>query len=435
MYDPSSADPFPAEQSRDASGRPGRVTVIGLGYIGMSTAAAFAARGVCVVGVDVLPSVVASVNGNCVASDEEDLTRSIRAAIEAGRLRASSVVQPADVFLIAVPTPLGPDHRADLGHVDAACEALAPVLAPGNLVILESTVPVGTTRRISAAFAARRPDLSFPHVAGEAADIMVAHCPERVFPGNTVTELASNGRLAGGLTPRCARAAAAVCALLSNVPVTVCDAETAEATKLAENAFRDVNIAFANEIASMCEALGLDPFRVIALANQHPRVNILRPGPGVGGHCIAVDPWFLVEAAPERAPLMQAARAVNDAKPSAVVERIEALLPGRPGAVVACLGLSYKANVGDIRESPAVEIVEKLSRDPGVSIRVVDPFVRSLPDALAGRSNVTLLRDCGSVGAVDVMAILVGHRDFTPAARATIAAVSIVDPIGLARCP
>lgn len=430
--------PLPADHGRreGASGAgctPGRIAVVGLGYIGMSTAAAFAARGVPVVGVDVAPSVVEAVNTNRVATDEDDLTHAIRAAIGTGRLRATGSVEPADVFVIAVPTPLGPDRRADLGHVDDASAALAPVLAPGNLVILESTVPVGTTRRLSAALAALRPDLSFPHVAGEAADIMVAHCPERVFPGSTVAELASNARLAGGLTPRCARAAAAVCALVSRAPVTLCDAETAEAAKLAENAFRDVNIAFANEIASVCEGLGLDPFRVIALANQHPRVKILRPGPGVGGHCIAVDPWFLIEPAPERAPLMRAARAVNDAKPLAVVETIRASLSRQPSAVVACLGLSYKADVGDLRESPAVEIVERLSRDAALSVRVVDPHVRGLPPALASRPNVVLLRDCASVGPVDVLALLVGHRDFTPAAIAAIRARAVVDPIGVNR--
>jgi UDP-N-acetyl-D-mannosaminuronic acid dehydrogenase len=433
MLERSPADGGRREAVDAAGAAPARIAVIGLGTIGMSTAAAFAARGVAVVGVDVAPAVVAAVAANRVATDEADLTRSIRAAIESGRLRATAQVEPADVFLIAVPTPLGSDRRADLRHVDDACTALAPMLAPGNLVILESTVPVGATRRLSAALAAMRPDLSFPHVAGDAADVMVAHCPERVFPGSTIAELASNPRLAGGLAPRSARAAAEICALVSQAPVTLCDAETAEAAKLAENAFRDVNIAFANEIASVCEGLGLDPFRVIALANQHPRVKILRPGPGVGGHCIAVDPWFLIEPAPERASLMRAARAVNDAKPLAVVERIRAALPAASGGVVACLGLAYKADVGDLRESPAVEIVERLSRDPALSVRVVDPHVRGLPPALASRPNVTLLRDCAELGPVDVLALLVGHRDFTPVALAAISAGSVVDPIGIGR--
>jgi UDP-N-acetyl-D-mannosaminuronic acid dehydrogenase len=299
-----------------------RVSVIGLGYIGLPTAAVFASRGIEVIGVDVNEIAVQTINKGRIHIVEPDLDMVVHAAAREGRLRATLKPEAADAFLIAVPTPFRDGHEPDLSYIEAAARAIAPVLAKGNLVVLESTSPVGTTEQIAAWLAEERPDLSFPQEAGEAADVAVAYCPERVLPGHVLRELVENDRVIGGLTPRCSAEAVALYSTFVKGECVVTTARTAEMCKLTENAFRDVNIAFANELSIICDKLDISVWELIRLANRHPRVNILQPGPGVGGHCIAVDPWFIVNRNPDEARLIHAARQVNDSKPHWVVDKV-----------------------------------------------------------------------------------------------------------------
>ena len=410
------------------------VAVIGLGYIGLSTAAALADGGVTVLGVDIDPERVAAVASGTVTTDEADLTRLVRRACETGRLGASATPGPADAFVIAVPTPLAPDFTAELGHVFDAADAIAPFLRPGNLVILESTVPIGTTRRLAAHLAGWRPDLRFSGGDGAAVDVHVAHCPERVFPGRTVDEIRHNARVVGGLTAPSAAQARELYARFSSGPIAECSAETAEAVKLVENSFRDVNIAFANELAGICAVQGIDALEVIGLANQHPRVSVLRPGIGVGGHCIPIDPWFLMQGAPGHHRLLSAARAVNAARPAAILDRVREAItvldPAGRGLTLLCYGLGYKADTSDVRESPAVEIVAHLAADPRLRIAVVDPFVARLPAPLAALGSVSLFPDIPAE-APDLALVLVPHSGAADALRRLDRDVPVLDPASL----
>ena len=277
---------------------PGTVAVIGLGYIGLPTAVVLASRGVQVIGVDTNPVTIDFVSRGELPFYEPDLATSLSGVVARGKLTATCEVPVADAYVIAVPTPIKPETAADLTHVFAAATALAPQLRAGATVVLESTSPAGDHRATEPGPAQARPDLTFPHDANEQPDIFVAHCPERVLPGRLMTEMVENDRVIGGLTPECAEKAAEIYATFCHGELQLTDARSAEMAKLAENSFRDVNIAFANELSMICDKLGLDVWEIIAMANRHPRVNILEPGPGVGGHCIAVDPWFLVGAAP-----------------------------------------------------------------------------------------------------------------------------------------
>ena len=298
------------------------IAVVGLGYIGLPTSAAIAMQGIKVKGVDVNAATVAAVSAGKVPIVEPDLDVAVAGAHAKGLLTASVEMPEADAFLIAVPTPFGDGKVPDLSYVKAAAEAIAPRLTGGEVVILESTSPPGTTRRVSEWLSEARPDLKLPHEAPDHPDVHVAHCPERVLPGRIMIELVTNDRAVGGLTPDCARRAAEVYALFCKGEIFFTDAESAEMAKLVENSFRDVNIAFANELAAVSEHMGLDVWEIIRLANRHPRVNVLQPGPGVGGHCIAVDPWFIVASAPEQARLIRTAREINDARPRAVVDSV-----------------------------------------------------------------------------------------------------------------
>src|SRR5205809_3040858 len=322
------------------------ICLLGLGYIGLPTGSMFALAGKNVVGVDPSPRVQTALRSGRASIDEPELQTLVTAAINSGRLRVQTKPEAADAFIIAVPTPLDPTtNRADLTFVRQAARDIVPFLRRGNLVVLESTVPPGTTRDVLAPILAES-----GLVPGQ--DIFVAHCPERVLPGRILVELEQNDRLTGGLTPACAERAADLYQTFVKGAIMRTDATTAEMVKVMENTFRDVNVALANEFALIAERIGVDVWDAIRLANHHPRVNVLRPGPGVGGHCIAVDPWFLVGSAPEATRLIQAAREVNDAMPEHVVERLATLVA--PPAPVALLGVTYKAEVDDIRESPAV---------------------------------------------------------------------------------
>jgi UDP-N-acetyl-D-mannosaminuronic acid dehydrogenase len=344
------------------------VSVIGMGYIGLPTCAIFASRGFDVVGVDVNQAVVEKVNRGEIHIVEPDLDGLIQKVVANGRLRAFSTPQPADAYVIAVPTPITVDKKPDVTYVLAAAHGIAPVLKKGDLVVLESTSPVGTTRAMAGLLAELRPDLRFPVADGEKADVLVAYSPERVLPGKVLTELINNDRSIGGLSRKSSERTAALYSSFVEGDLFVTSAESAELVKLTENAFRDVNIAFANELAQVCQDLSLNVWEVIDLANRHPRVNILQPGPGVGGHCIAVDPYFIIDAAPDSTRLMRAARRINSERPYAVVRDIAALLDASRQQTVACLGLSFKSNIDDLRESPAVEVVKLLAEIPDLRI-------------------------------------------------------------------
>ena len=416
---------------------PSAISVIGLGYIGLPTAALFASRKVPVVGVDVNPAAVATINDGRIHIVEPELDMIVNAAVEQGYLRAVTVPEPADAFLIAVPTPLGgADRRPDTSFVERASRSIATVLKAGDLVVLESTSPVGTTQAMASWLAEERPDLSFPQTHGEDSDIRIAYCPERVLPGKIIHELVSNDRLIGGLTRRCSDAAVQLYRTFVTGECIVTEARTAELAKLTENSFRDVNIAFANELSLVCDRLGVDVWELIGLANRHPRVSILQPGPGVGGHCIAVDPWFVVAGAPEETRLIRAAREVNDSKPGWVLEQIrgavEKICADRPGCSrgdvgIACYGLAFKADIDDLRESPAVEILEALCSSHGGPLMAVEPNIAELPESLQRARLVdfeTARRDA------DLHVLLVDHREFRGTPRP---AGEVVDTRGVWR--
>jgi UDP-N-acetyl-D-mannosaminuronic acid dehydrogenase len=388
-----------------------KVVVLGLGYIGLPTAAVIARTGVKVLGIDVSERVVETVNSGKVHIEEVDLDGLVSGVVARGNLRAATEIEPADVFVIAVPTPFAEDHRPDIGYVLKAATTIAAVLKAGDTVILESTSPVGTTEQVRDLLAGLRPDLKVPGRTGESADIAIAYCPERVLPGRILVELIDNDRVIGGITPRCARKALAFYRRFVRGACVTTTARAAEMTKLTENAFRDVNIAFANELSLVADKMGVDVWEVIRLANRHPRVNILSPGPGVGGHCIAVDPWFLVSAAPEETPLIRTAREVNDGKVAHTIERAAALIEAHPALSVACMGLAFKANIDDFRESPALKVTAALAERFGARIRVVEPYAAEMPPSLA-RHGATLIDLDEAIESCGVMIVLVDHELF-----------------------
>ena len=390
------------------------VTVVGLGYIGLPTAAILASKDVAVLGVDIDPRTVDAVNRGDVPFVEPDLATYVAGAVTQGQLVAASAPGPADAFIVAVPTPFTSDMRPDLSYVRAAAESLAPHLQGGELLILESTSPPGATRQMAEWVLAVRPDLSLDGSGGRPV-VHVAHCPERVLPGRVMIELVTNDRIVGGLTVEAAERARDLYQVFCQGEILLTDAVTAEMTKLVENSFRDVNIAFANELSVISGQLGIDVWELIRLANHHPRVDILQPGPGVGGHCIAVDPWFVVDAAPHSARLIRTAREVNDAKPGWVVDQVRAAADGLTRPTVAALGLAFKADIDDLRESPARAIVGRLADEMAdVTILVVEPHVEVLPPELAGRRNVELVSLDVARARADVSVLLVDHAEFVP---------------------
>ncbi|MCB2084001.1 MAG: UDP-N-acetyl-D-mannosamine dehydrogenase [Sphingomonadaceae bacterium] len=389
------------------------VCVIGLGYIGLPTAAIIARANCPVTGIDVSEHVVETINRGEIHIEEVDLDGLVRGVVQRGMLKASTQIVPADVFVIAVPTPFEHDgnHTPDVSYVMSAATEVAGVLKKGDCIILESTSPVGTTEQMRDLIAGLRPDLKLPGLTGETPDVSIAYCPERVLPGKILEELTHNDRSIGGITPRCARKALAFYKRFVRGTCVTTDAKSAEMTKLVENAYRDVNIAFANELSIIADHMGLDVWEVIKLANRHPRVNILQPGPGVGGHCIAVDPYFIIHGASEQSPLIRTGREVNDAKMHHVVARAEQLIAANPGVPVACLGLAFKANIDDFRESPARFVASRLARKFGSQISIVEPYAGELPVEFkdSGAELVDLdhaLENCG------ILIVLVDHDVF-----------------------
>ncbi|MBB3939091.1 UDP-N-acetyl-D-mannosaminuronic acid dehydrogenase [Novosphingobium fluoreni] len=387
------------------------VCVVGLGYIGLPTAAVIARAGCKVLGLDVSQRVVDTINRGEIHIEEVDLDGLVHGVVSRGLLSASITVAPADVFVIAVPTPFDKDHAPDISYVLAAGKTIAPVLKVGDVVILESTSPVGTTEQLRDMIAQMRPDLKVPGCTRETPDIAIAYCPERVLPGRILEELTNNDRSIGGITPRCARKALAFYKRFVRGECVTTDARSAEMTKLVENAYRDVNIAFANELSMVADRMGLDVWEVIRLANRHPRVNILSPGPGVGGHCIAVDPWFIVHGAPEETPLIRTARGVNDGKMHHVIRKADALVAAHPGAKIACLGLAFKANIDDFRESPARFVAARLARKYGERVHIVEPYASELPIEFTDTGAVQIDVD-EALETCDILIVLVDHDVF-----------------------
>ncbi|MGV3345766.1 UDP-N-acetyl-D-mannosamine dehydrogenase [Enterobacteriaceae bacterium LUAb1] len=413
------------------------LSVSGLGYIGLPVAAAFASCQKQVIGVDINAHTVATVNRGDVHIIEPELAQVVKRVVNAGYLRATTQPEPADAFLIAVPTPFNDDHQPDLSYVQAAVMAIAPVLRSGNLLVLESTSPPGTTEKMAQWLADARPDLRFPQQAGEKTDIFIAYCPERVLPGQIMAELFSNDRVIGGMTPACSSRASALYNMFLEGECVETHARTAELCKLAENSFRDVNIAFANELSMICAEQGISVWELIALANRHPRVNILQPGPGVGGHCIAVDPWFIVAQHPQQARLIRTAREVNDAKPHWVLRQVkqcvaQSLLESDKRVselTIACLGLAFKANIGDLRESPAMAVAQLIAQWHSGVTWVVEPHIKQIPGALSQLTTLVSLQQ--ALDQADVLIMLVDHHEFRTVSRDTVRQQWIVDTKGI----
>lgn len=410
--------------------QPTQVSVIGLGYIGLPTAAVIASRGVQVCGVDVSQETVDTINRGEIHIVEPDLDIVVRGAVTTETLRATCTPEPSDVFIVAVPTPFTDGHEPDLSFIESAANAIAPVLKEGDLIILESTSPVGATEKLCRWIAAARPDLRLPHEHPDDAQLFVAHCPERVLPGYVLQELVANDRVIGGITRRCAERARDLYKLFVKGECILTTARTAEMAKLTENAFRDVNIAFANELSLICDDSGIDVWELIELANLHPRVNILNPGPGVGGHCIAVDPWFIVSSNPEKARLIRTARTVNDSKPGFVVDKVVEAADQFKQPVIACLGLAFKANIDDLRESPALEICREVSRRGLGEVLAVEPNISALPASAEDDGfELTHLED--ALERANVVVILVDHDEFRSLDRKRMNTKLVVDTRGV----
>jgi UDP-N-acetyl-D-mannosaminuronic acid dehydrogenase len=407
-----------------------QVSVIGLGYIGLPTAALIARSGTKVLGIDVHAHVVDTVNNGKVHIEEVDLDGLVQGVVSRGLLRASLTVEPSDVFVIAVPTPVSEDNAPDISYVLNAARTIAPVLKAGDTVILESTSPVGTTDAMRDLLGELRADLKMPGQCVGSPDISIAYCPERVLPGRILVELIDNDRCIGGITPRCARKALSFYRRFVRGACITTSARAAEMVKLVENSFRDVNIAFANELSVIAERAGIDVWEVIRLANRHPRVNILQPGPGVGGHCIAVDHWFIVHADPENARLIRTAREVNDAKTDYVVAQASDMIDAFPGEEIACLGLAFKANIDDFRESPAVKVAARLARRYGKRIRLVEPHAVELPMEFAG-TGAELIDIDSALESCGVFIVLVDHDVFKSVPAEERAGKAVYDTRGI----
>ncbi|KGJ88816.1 UDP-N-acetyl-D-mannosamine dehydrogenase [Colwellia psychrerythraea] len=397
------------------------ISVVGLGYIGLPTAAMFASRKIKVIGVDINQHAVDTINRGEIHIVEPELDMLVHAAVTEGYLKATTIPEEADAFLIAVPTPFKPCATDDipepnLAYIESAAIAIAPILKKGDLVILESTSPVGATEQMAEWLAEARSDLSFPQQVGEVADVNVAHCPERVLPGHVVRELVENDRVIGGMTAKCSERAIELYKTFVEGDCVTTNARTAEMAKLTENSCRDVQIAFANELSIICDKLDIDVWELISLANRHPRINILQPGPGVGGHCIAVDPWFIISKTPEQAQLIHTARKVNDYKPEWVINKVKVaisdFLQANPHktvkeVTVACYGLAFKPNIDDLRESPAFNIYNEIVEFHSGGVIAVEPNIEFLQ-----KENLQLVTLDNALITADLHVLLVDHKEF-----------------------
>ena len=407
------------------------VSVVGLGYIGLPTAAVIASRGIEVIGIDVNQHAVDTINQGEIHIVEPDLDIVVRSAVMTGKLKATTVPEAADAFMVAVPTPFkGDNHEPDLSYIESAAKAIAPVLEKGNLVVLESTSPVGATEKMAGWLAEVRPDLTFPQQSGDAADVKVAHCPERVLPGYVLQELVSNDRVIGGMSDACNKRAVELYQTFVRGECILTNSRTAEMAKLTENSFRDVNIAFANELSLICEKLKINVWELIKLSNRHPRVNILNPGPGVGGHCIAVDPWFIVNSCPDEAKVIAMAREVNDGKPLWVIDQVKQAADEFKKPVIACLGLAFKADIDDLRESPALDITTQLANENVGQVIAVEPNISSLPENLV-KAGVEFMDLERALEVANVVVVLVDHKQFKAADKLAFSKKVVIDTRGV----
>ncbi len=396
-----------------------KICVIGLGYIGLPTASLLGTKGFQVHGVDVTPSVVETINQGRIHIVEPDLDILVKSAVGSGNLKAGLEPEVADVFILAVPTPFKDDHQPDLSYIEEATRRIAPYVKPGNLVILESTSPVGTTDNVVARILA-----DAGHRIGS--EVFVAHCPERVLPGRILTELIENDRIVGGIDEKSTLKAVEFYNSFVRGEVLATNARTAEMAKLTENAFRDVNIAFANELSLICDEQEINVWELIQLANRHPRVNILQPGPGVGGHCIAVDPWFIVAASPNNARLIRMARTVNDIKPDWVIGKVRASAKKFKHPVIGCLGLAFKADVDDLRESPALGIVRKIKQEQLGELVVAEPNISS-------HQEFELLPYQEVIKRADILLLLVDHKEFRGLKASDLKETVLIDTRGVVK--
>jgi len=412
------------------------VSIIGLGYIGLPTAAVLASKGVAVVGVDINQNAVDIINQGKIHIVEPELDNLVQKAVENKLLKAVTTPEKADIFIVAVPTPFKDDYKPDLSHIKSAAKAIAKVLEKGNLIILESTSPVGATEKMMAWIKEDRPDLSFPNFGADQsrADISVTYCPERVLPGHVVREIKENDRIIGGVTIRCGERARELYKLFVEGECLITDCRTAELSKLVENSFRDVNIAFANELSLVCDKLNINVWDLIKLSNRHPRVDILQPGPGVGGHCIAVDPWFIVDSAPEESKLIRMARLVNNSKPIFVLDKVDQAVESIGKDVselsVACLGLAFKPDIDDLRQSPALSIAQKIGSINFRSIFLVEPNIDYLPKSFDS-NNVELVGLEKAIRSADVVVLLVDHSSFKSMDLSLLSGKQVIDTRGI----
>lgn len=409
------------------------VAFVGLGYIGLPTAVVLANSGVNVTGIDVNAANIERINRGEVTIVEPGLQEELTQALESGRFRATTEQVHANAYIIAVPTPFTDTHDVDMKFIYSAAESIAPQLEGNELVVLESTSPPQTTAKMAKRLLELRPDLAADGTENpdNKPVIYFAHCPERILPGKAMEELRSNDRIIGGQTPEATRRATEIYAAFCDGELLPTDDVTAEMAKLTENTFRDVNIAFANELSLIADKLDINVWELIELANHHPRVNILQPGPGVGGHCIAVDPWFIVAADAENSKLIHTARNVNDGKPAWVKAQVKEAISAANAQSVAVLGLAFKADIDDLRESPALNIAVDLAEElEGITFHAVEPNISELPKRLKGFDNVTLTALDEAITKADVVLLLVDHKEFKALPQEHLASKSVIDTKG-----
>ncbi|OVE81897.1 UDP-N-acetyl-D-mannosamine dehydrogenase [bacterium K02(2017)] len=417
-----------------------KICVVGLGYIGLPTASLLATKGFKVLGVDIDKNTVDTINQGKIHIHEPDLDVLVKSAVNAGNLTASLKPDKADIFILSVPTPFREGHEPNLDYIKSAIESIAPYLKNGNLVLLESTSPIGMTEKLAKWIKDLRPDLNVPLWSKtnsvnssdeDSEQLYLAHCPERVLPGQILRELIDNDRVVGGVNIPSTKKCYDFYKTFVRGQVLKSDSRTAELVKLSENAYRDVNIAFANELSIICDKNEINPWEMIKLANCHPRVNILNPGPGVGGHCIAVDPWFIVHSAPKESRLIRVAREVNDHKPTYVINKIKKQASKLKKPVIACLGLSFKANVDDLRESPALQIVESMASENIGKLLLVEPFIKELPKSLNNLKDVELADMMPALQQADIIALLVDHSIFRDINNSILNERIVIDTRGM----
>lgn len=412
------------------------ISVIGLGYIGLPTAAIIAKKGLKVIGVDINQNTVDIINQGKIHIIEPELDVLVRKVVQKKQLRATRILKKSDVFLIAVPTPFKDNYEPDLSYIQTVAKTISTILEKGNLVILESTSPVGATEKMIEWMKVERPDLTFPEFGNNnfIADISVAYCPERVLPGNVLKELVENERIIGGVSRQCAKNAKDFYKIFVEADCLVTDCRTAELSKLVENSFRDVNIAYANELSLICDKLDINVWKLIRLSNRHPRVNILQPGPGVGGHCIAVDPWFIVDSAPNDAKLIRTAREINDAKPNFVIEKIHHAVniigKKHSDLIIACLGLTFKPDIDDLRESPSLSIAHKVSLMGFSKTLLVEPNITNIPDNFDDNS-ITLVNEIEAIMKANIIVLLVDHASFKSINLGLLSGKQVIDTRGI----